>query len=138
MTGFYCFALYFFHSYEKHNCFFRFWWLSVISQRDVVYHWHGYIHYTSYLRKSVSFCSTCCKTTCCKCMALEDHTEVCDLRWMSWSFSNFGLLMLRCNIIVFEWDTGFLLESFWESLLPFWWCYDFESFRFSFSTGCEM
>ena len=22
MTGFYCFALYFFHSYEKHNCFF--------------------------------------------------------------------------------------------------------------------
>ena len=53
-----CFT--FFHSYEKHNCFFEFWWLSVISQWDVVDHWHGCIHYTSYLRKSGLFCLICC------------------------------------------------------------------------------
>ncbi len=89
MTGFYCFALYFFHSYEKITVFFRFSWLSVISQRDIVDHWHGYIHYTSYLRKSGLFCSICCKTTCCGCMVLEGHVVVCNLRSMSWSFSNF-------------------------------------------------
>jgi len=81
--------------------FFRFSWLSVISQRDIVDHWHGYIHYTSYLRKSGLFCSICCKTTCCGCMVLEGYVEVCNLRSMSWSFSNF-FLILRYNIIVFE------------------------------------
>ena len=32
---------------------------SVLSQRDIVKPWVGYINYTSYLRKSGSFCSIC-------------------------------------------------------------------------------
>ena len=56
---FVCFAIYFFFIVMKrHNRFFEL-VTSVLSQRDVVRPWVGYINYTSYLRKSGSFCSIC-------------------------------------------------------------------------------
>ncbi len=59
LTVFVCFAIYFFFIVMKrHNRFFEL-VTSVLSQRDVVKPWVGYINYTSYLRKSGSFCSIC-------------------------------------------------------------------------------
>ena len=59
LTDFVGFAIYFFFIVMKrHNRFFEL-VTSVLSQRDIVKPWVGYINYTSYLRKSGSFCSIC-------------------------------------------------------------------------------
>ena len=59
LTDFVGFAIYFFFVVMKrHNRFFEL-VTSVLSQRDIVKPWVGYINYTSYLRKSGSFCSIC-------------------------------------------------------------------------------
>ena len=59
LTDFVCFAIYFFFVVMKrHNRFFEL-VTSVLSRRDIVKPWVGYINYTSYLRKSGSFCSIC-------------------------------------------------------------------------------
>jgi len=59
LTDFVGFAIYFFFIVMKrHNRFFEL-VTSVLSRRDIVKPWVGYINYTSYLRKSGSFCSIC-------------------------------------------------------------------------------
>ena len=59
LTDFVGFAIYFFFVVmNEHNRVFEL-VTSVLSQRDVVKPWGGYINYTSYLRKSGSFCSIC-------------------------------------------------------------------------------
>ncbi len=60
LTDFVGFAIYFFFIVlKRHNRFFLELATSVLSQRDIVKPWVGYINYTSYLRKSGSFCSIC-------------------------------------------------------------------------------